>query len=212
MRKLDVINDAVKKVLKSNKCKFDSVLNGWHGWEKWFQVELTSKLQETGEAFVEDRFSFNKNKKLSFKRSKNSNGFVDVVYRHKGDLKDQYTAIEIKINNLKGVLGDLIKIRAIKNKEWSWRAVFVIFICNSDAVRGKYPRAMYKICNNYTVKKQQAGDFDFFVFGWEPNSNKTEFMTYDEYKAWLDGLINLCKEEDVQLTVKNRRSGDIQKN
>lgn len=113
MRKLDVVNDAVKEVLIRNKTKFDSVLNGWHGWEKWFQVELTSKLQETGEAFVEDRFSFNKNKKLSLKRNKNSNGFVDVAYRHKGDLKDPYTAIEIKINNLKGVLGDLIKIRAI---------------------------------------------------------------------------------------------------
>lgn len=205
MKKIDVIDDAVKKILEINDNKFETVLNGWYGWEKWFQVELASILKLTGDVYIEDRFSFNKNKKRTERRAKNSNGFVDIAYRHADNLRDKYVAIEIKIKNLKGVIADLKKIRAIKNSEWTWRAVFCIYICKSDGCGGKYSKTIERIRDTFEVKEQKAGMFDIFIFGWEPKTDETKYMTYYEYNDWLSGLTKIFEEEGVNVPAKRHK-------
>lgn len=204
MKKLEAIQTAVRRVANKNKGKLDSILKDWYGWEKWFQVELVDQLQETGRAFVEEQFNLDKKKKLPLGKVKNSNAFVDIVYRHAGDLKEPYTAIEITLarteQGLRKVLADFIKVRAIKNSEWSWRSVFAVFIFKKGGGKtdSKFARILEAIRDKNGVKKFTVGEFDFLVFGWEPENNKTKLMTYSEYNYWLKNLIQLYNAEGVQ--------------
>lgn len=209
--KISVVQKAVKDVAKRNKERMGSFFKDWYGWEKWFQVELACELRKYGDAFIEDQFSFNKNKKLTPGKVRNSNGFIDIVYRHDKDLKAPYSAIEIKLDRteqgLRGVLSDLVKIRAIKNSEWNWRSVIAVFIFKKGggSINSKFSRILEAICENYGVKTFSVGEFDFLVFGWEPINNQTRLMTYSQYKAWLDGLTKLYKQEDVRLNVVTKK-------
>lgn len=215
MKKLKVIQKAVDSIAKRHKGRLDSIFKDWYGWEKWFQVELTCQLRETGYAFVEDSFSFDQKKKIPIAKINNSNAFVDIVYRHKGDLKEPYSAIEITLarteQGLRKVLADLIKVRAIKNKEWSWRSVFAVFIFKRGGgkIDSKFSRILEAICDKYGVKKITSGEFDFLVFGWEPENNKTKSMAYSEYNIWLKGLIKLYEDERVKPRVSSKKKQQL---
>lgn len=209
--KISVVQKAVKNVARRHKKRMGSFFTGWYGWEKWFQVELACELRKTGDAYIEDQFSFNKNKKLTQGRVKNSNGFIDIVYRHNGDLKAPYSAIEIKLDRteqgLRSVLSDFQKIRAIKEREWAWRSVFSVFIFQKGGgSRGsKFSKILEAICERNGVKTFSVGEFEFLVFGWEPSNNQTKLMAYSEYKDWFKDLTKLYKEGDVQLKLTTKK-------
>lgn len=208
MSRLNSIESAVKNVKNRHKEKFKYFFSGWYGWEKWFQVELAYELSKNGEAYVEKSFPYSKAKKVPSNRLGNSNAFIDIIYRKNKDLKNFYSAVEVTLGRspqkLKKAHSDLLRIKALKNVDWSFRSVYVILIFdkNHDG-NNNYIKLFNMIKNNHINRCITAGDFEFLIFGWDSNGRVSNINNIS-YGEWLDELTQIYKECGV-ITAKAKR-------
>ena len=195
--------------MKKNKIKLD-FLRGCYGWEKWFQVELAHMLTSHGEAHIEVPYAFDKRKKIPEKRVKNENAYIDVVFRKTNDLKNKYSAIEIKLirteQGLRQVLQDLVKVQAVLGSKWDFRSVIVVFIHGMENdTNTNYVKIKNKICEDYNVKPIGSEHFEFLIFGWEPKTNATGQMSHTSYQAWFKEIKEIFKKYGVTPKTMTKR-------
>jgi hypothetical protein len=212
MAKLEIVKSSLKKTIKKHKEKFQSFLDGWYGWEKWLQVELAFELSKCGEVYVESRYAYNQNKKLPIGKLKNKNAFIDLIFRKHNDSKGYYSAIELTVGRtqreLRKVLLDLMKIRAVKNSKWEFRSVFVVLVYDVKVDKNtKFVNLCRDIQEEFNAETIVVEDFTFLMFGWESN-NSIANMCNSGYSDRVEGLVELDKSQEVYPKMATKKSSD----
>lgn len=210
MANLEVVANAVSKTLRRHKGKFQTFFQGWYGWEKWFQVELAYELADKGEAYVEKQCTYDKKKKLPVGKLLNSNAFIDIIFRKHNDTKGYFSAIELTVGrtkqSLRKVLSDLLKIKAIKKKDWFFRSVFVVLVFDRNYEKNtKFSKLYDRIKSEFQAKSIDLGDFSFLVFGWEPQ-NLINNMNDGNYAAWVESLVEIYKDFDIYPQISSKKT------
>lgn len=215
-KKISAVVSALKKCLhKKNKEKLNwlKAQDQFH-WEKWLQIELAYELANGGgDVWMEVPKQYDNRHALPSHKVKNSNAFLDIVFREKNELTDQFNAIEIKMGRteqgLKGVLNDLGKIRALRGgkNSWDFRSVTCVLVhAKNSEVQRKFGKIKTFLTNrsegdSVTFVK---GSYEFLVFGWE--ENQTKKMNKKEFSTWLRGIRDIYREAGVIPKVATKRS------
>lgn len=210
MANSEIIKKALNKTLRRHKEKFGNFFNGWSGWEKWLQVELAYELNNHGQATVEGQYVYHKGKKLPIGKLGNSNAFIDIVFRKTNDSADYFTAIELTVGrthkSLRKVLSDLLKIKALKKKEWEFRSVFVVLAFENNNIKNtNYVKLYSSIQEEFGVVPIEFERFTFLVFGWEPHALKSK-MNNLNYGEWVKSLVKIYEDHGVIAKVATKRA------
>ena len=210
MANLDIIKKSLKKTLNRHKDKFENFFDGWSGWEKWLQVELAYELNNHGVATVEKQYGYHKGKRLPIGKLGNTNAFIDIVFRKKKDSTDYLTAIELTVGetqkSLRKVFSDLLKINALKQKEWDFRSVFVVLAFkNRNGRNTKFVELYNAIQYKFDIAPIDFGCFTFLVFGWEPPALKCN-MNGANYGEWIESLVEIYKAHHIIAKVSTKKS------
>lgn len=210
MANLDIIKKSLNKTLKRHKDKFENFFEDWSGWEKWLQVELAYELNNHGKATVEEQYVYHKGKRLPIGKLDNTNAFIDIVFRKKNDSTKYFTAIELTVGetqqSLRKVLSDLLKINALKQKEWEFRSVFVVLAFKNNKGRNtKFVKLYNAIQDEFDIEPIDFGCFTFLVFGWEPHALKSK-MTVINYGEWIKCLKKIYKDHNIMAKVSTKKS------
>ena len=204
MRECDVIKNSLNKLLKMKKKELSYLAEvKGKGWEKWLQMELGYELNKSQAADVkfEVPYPYDKKKKITSGKKKNTNGFIDLQYRRKNLKKDLFTAVEIKMSGsptgIRAALADLAKIKAFRSAHWDFRAIYsIVFIKKNDSQRNtKYHRLIETLVKNGDVVKSEITKWPGFrvlIIGWEAPPNKSS--NPDEFKKWVSSTLKLYKD------------------
>lgn len=193
----------IKDIFNKNIDKFDLFSDGDNHWEKWFQIELASRLrkEKAREVKLEYRFLFDGKKKNTTFRAKKgaAKGYIDLVYRPKYASLDYYVGIELKqtksLQGLVRLMEDVVKLRAARKTEWNFRSLYFVLLCKEPKVRNKFVRLLedleaIKPITCSTLKFDRGAGFWAVVLYWDPNKYKSS-CDIQLYEEWF-GKIEEC--------------------
>lgn len=199
---IKIVLSSIKKKMGAKLKFFSNVEDGkGMGWEKWVQMELGYELKINHDAEVEFEFPcvYDKRKKIPHGKTNNNKGFIDLQYRRKNHEKELYTAVEIKMSaspkGIRPALGDLSKVRAFKDSNWNFRAVYaVVFIKENEYKNTKYQSLVTELKKNKDVVKAEIKwpGFTGLIMGWEAPPRKARDP--EGFNKWLDSTRNLYKD------------------
>ena len=187
-------------VVNSNLDEFEFLSERSLGWEKWFQIEVASRLKKIGaqEVNIEHRFSFDAKKINNKHRIEQAykTGSIDITFVPKS-YRSQigYVGIELKLadglKGLKGVLADIVKLHASKRTEWAFRSLYFVLLYkeNEDKTRQtKYDKLLVDLkkiqpTSCYAIQFERAVGFKAVVVYWDPNKGgkSCDIKLYNEW-------------------------------
>ena len=137
--------DIIKQTVDNNFEKLLFLQGCKNHWEKWFQIELASALNrnQAQEIAIESVYRIDIRKKNSSHRIKYKTAQIDLEFRRRSESKGKLIGIELKqtnsIQGIKSMLSDIVKVRAIRSVEWTFREFyFVLFYYEDEIDRRKY--------------------------------------------------------------------------
>lgn len=203
MTQIDTVYNAIETLIKKRKKVFSTLdAQKRFGWEKWLQVELAFALQSEGDPEFEARYPYDHTMFKTLKKIGNEHGFIDLRFRKKNFQKKWVSAVELKVNKtergLRGVLSDIIKIRAFVKSKWDFRSITVVLAHGeSNKQDGKFKRLKNKLIANGAreILKPDLG-FQFILIGWEESLVKN--MTRDSFKAWAKEIEEIFNSEGIR--------------
>ncbi|MEQ1668075.1 MAG: hypothetical protein ABL868_06430, partial [Sulfuriferula sp.] len=130
----------------------------------------------------------------------NTRAQVDVVYRRNRELLNQYTAIELKINNntnscVKSAFKDMTRLTQTKSQDFNFRGVFSVLIFSHTP-----DEILQSIVTSINGKFVKVGSFQVLIIGWQA-SNKQEMGSRTKFKQWVDKFKMICDEKDFNLDI-----------
>lgn len=197
--------EEIKKILNSDRTH--TILSHLSerkklGWEKWIQYELAYALTELGEPEVEVRFAFDKSDSVALRHSKNTNGYIDVVFRKPHQRRNLFSALEIKLGKsdriVRSLFVDLLKVAACNNNHWQYRSVTALGIVLGSGVRNtKFSKATQDLMDSGHLQTDQieGTDFKLLSLKW---SEQPRNATKDKFRTWLKEIEEILNNNSVQ--------------
>ncbi len=206
MSQVDIISESLKALAKKKKKVIKTLCDQErYGWEKWLQVELAFALHAQGKPEFECPFTYDLRRQKPKSKEGREIGFLDIRFRANNYLKDYLTAIEIKVNStekgLRSVLADLIKVAAMRDDEWIYRCVTVVFVHGIHGDRsGKFKAlkaALKDESNGISANVFPIAEtkLEAVVIGWETGARKN--MTRNAYSEWVEKVRGIYQKSGV---------------
>lgn len=194
----------IGKTINQNLYQIEYLFSSNNHWEKWFQVELASRLNQSKFTGIKLEkpyyYDLRKSQKQCYGKTRKK-GQIDIVAKVKYGKLNQYIGFELKQSNniggLKGVIKDINKIRTIKKSEWNFRALYFVLVYKDlSCKRALYSKLREKLHSNGFIRdlniqfKNTTGLYAFVLYWEEDKSNRA----YESFNDWYRRVMETVKE------------------
>lgn len=181
--------------------------NAKRGWERWLQYEMFYLLSEDEQVKLriprfEAQYTYDEKTPLPKGIDANRTASIDLTYEIANTQIGLFHAIELKMArgikaSIREGLIDLLRIRAIQEKDWNFRSITSISIFTEYIKNTKLTddlKAAREV--NFEII-QLTNSYSALLLGWNTRPNNKSRR--DAYNTWCSNLDLICKNNQIDV-------------